>query len=129
MTETEPRDRGNQRAAAISRAMTTLHRERYGRGPNTVRTVIGHDHVICFLEDVYTPGERTLIDAGELEPVMEMRRAFQRAMKEPFTDAIEEIMGRTVRAFLSQTHIEPDISCEIFVLEPDGDQTAPEGVG
>jgi hypothetical protein len=38
-------------------------------------------------------------------------------------------MGRTVRAFLSQTHIEPDISCEIFVLEPDGDQTAPEGVG
>ena len=114
-------------AAAISNEMTKLHRERYGRGPNSVRTVVGHDHVICFLEDLYTPAERTLLAAGETGPVVEMRLAFQRAMEQSFTELVETITGRKVRAFLSQTHIEPDISCEIFVLEPDG--AAPEGIG
>ena len=119
---------GNHGAAAISNAMTKLHRERYGRGPNSVRTVVGHDHVICFLEDIYTPAEQTLLEAGEAEAVVEMRLAFQRAMQSPFTEMVESITGRKVRAFLSQTHIDPDISCEIFVLEPSGD-AVPEGVG
>ena len=114
-------------AAAISNEMSKLHRERYGRGPTSVRTVVGHDHVICFLEDLYTPAERTLLAAGETAPVIEMRLAFQRAMEQSFTELVETITGRKVRAFLSQTHIEPDISCEIFVLEPDG--AAPEGIG
>jgi uncharacterized protein YbcI len=70
-----------------------------------------------------------LIDAGEVEPVIEMRLAFQRAMKPTFTELVEEITGRKVRAFLSQVHVDPDISCEIFVLEPNGDQPASEGVG
>ena len=119
---------GNHGATAISNAMTKLHRERYGRGPNSVRTVVGHDHVICFLEDIYTPAEQTLLEAGEAGAVIEMRLAFQRAMQSPFTEMVESITGRKVRAFLSQTHIDPDISCEIFVLEPSGD-AVPEGVG
>jgi uncharacterized protein YbcI len=119
------------RAAAqeISNAMTKLHRDHHGRGPDSVRTVIGHDHVITFLEDLYTPSERTLIDAGETEAVTQSRLAFQRAMKGPFVQTVEQATGRKVRAFLSQTHIDPDISAEIFVLEPNGNGQAPEGVG
>jgi len=109
--------------------MTRLHREHYGRGPDSVRTVVGHDHVITFLEDLYTPAERTLIDAGETEAVTQSRLAFQRAMKGPFVKTVEEATGRKVRAFLSQTHIDPDISAEIFVLAPNGSDPAPEGVG
>lgn len=114
---TELGERG-PRATAISNAMTKLHREHYGRGPDTVRTILGEDHVICFLEDIYTPAERTLLDAGEIDAVHEARLAFQRAMETRFVHAIETATERTVRAFLSQTHIAPDISCEIFVLEP-----------
>ena len=40
---------------------------------------------------------------------------------------VESITGRKVRAFLSQTHIDPDISCEIFVLEPLGDRAPVDG--
>jgi uncharacterized protein YbcI len=116
-------------AKAISNAMTRLHREHYGRGPNTVRTVVGHDHVITFLEDIYTPAERTLIDAGETQAVTQSRLAFQRAMKGPFVQTVEQATGRKVRAFLSQNHIDPDISCEVFVLEPDSSDPAPEGIG
>ena len=124
---TEAGERG-PRSTAISNAMTSLHREHYGRGPNSVRTVVGHDHVISFLEEIYVPVERTLLAAGEIEAVRETRLAFQRAMKERFIEAVEQVMGRKVRAFLSQVHFDPDISCEIFVLEPSG-AAVPEGVG
>jgi uncharacterized protein YbcI len=117
------------RATAISNAITKLHREHFGRGPAGVRTVLGHDHVICFLEDIYTPVERTLLEAGETESVLQTRLAFQRAMEVRFVAAVEEVLGRKVRAFLSQVHIDPDISCEIFVLEPDQANPAPTGIG
>ena len=42
-----------------------------------------------------------------------------------FTEAVETATGRKVRAFLSQIHFDPDISCEIFVLEPDGSAEDP----
>jgi uncharacterized protein YbcI len=116
-------------STAISNGLSSLHREYFGRGPDTVRTVIGHDHVITFLENLYTPSERTLLAAGEVEAVVQSRLAFQRAMKARFIDCIEQATGRKVRAFLSQVHMEPDISAEIFVLERDLSDPAPEGVG
>jgi uncharacterized protein YbcI len=111
-----------RRADAISSAIARLHREYYGRGATKTRTVMHGDYVITFLEDIYTPVERTLIEAGDLETVQNTRNSFQRAMEERFTAAVEEVMGRQVTAFLSQVHFDPDLSVETFVLEPDGDE-------
>jgi uncharacterized protein YbcI len=116
-----------RRALAISNAITRLHREYYGRGATTTRTIIQRNYVITFLEDLYTPIERTLIDAGEHQTVKETRLAFQRAMETKFVGAVEEVMGRKVIAFLSQVHFSPDISQETFVLEPQAGDGAPEG--
>ena len=124
---TEAGERG-PRSTAISNAMTSLHREHYGRGPNSVRTVVGYDHIICFLENSFMPVERTLIDAGETAAVRETRLAFQRAMETRFVTTIEEISGRKVRAFLSTVSLNPDISVEVFVLERDSTEAAPEGL-
>jgi len=60
----EATDRGRQ-AASISNAITRLHREHYGRGATTARTIIQRNYVVCFLDDIYTPVERTLIAAAE----------------------------------------------------------------
>jgi uncharacterized protein YbcI len=108
--------------------MTKLHRDHYGRGPDTVRTVIGHDHAMCILEGINTTVERTLVEAGEVEAVRETRLAFQRAMEGRFTEAVEGILGRKVRAFMSQVTFDPDISVEVFVLERNGANPAPEGL-
>lgn len=116
-----------QRALAISNAITRLHREYYGRGATNTRTIIQSNYVVTFLDDIYTPIERTLIDAGEQDTVKITRLAFQRAMKDKFTDAVQEVMGRKVIAFLSQVHIDPDISAETFILEPSTSDGAPEG--
>jgi uncharacterized protein YbcI len=122
-------DQDGRAATAISNGISKLHRDHYGRGPTTVRTVVGHDHVITFLEDIYVAVERTLLDAGEIEAVRETRLAFQRAMERDFTELVEQATGRKVRAFLSQVHMDPDISCEVFVLERKNHDPAPEGIG
>jgi uncharacterized protein YbcI len=113
------RDRGKM-AAAVSNAISGLHRTHYGRGATRTRTVMGSDYVICFLEDVYTPVERTLIEAGRFDTVRETRNAFQDTMRERFSAAVEEAVGRRVIGFLSQVHVDPDLSIETFILEPDG---------
>jgi uncharacterized protein YbcI len=74
--------------------------------------------LIVFLEDIYTPAERTLIAAGDWDTVKQTRQAFQMAMEAPFRAAVEEIMGRPVIAFMSQVHLDPDMAAEIFVLAP-----------
>jgi uncharacterized protein YbcI len=119
-------DERRKQAQALSNAMTKLHRDYYGRGPGAVRTVIGHDHAMCILEDIYTPVERTLIDAGRFEAVRETRSAFQDTMQERFTSEVEQLVGRKVVGFLSQVHVDPDLAVETFILEPDGGPVPPE---
>ena len=105
-----------------------MHRSQYGRGPTRTRTVLGSDYVICFLEDVYTTVERTLINAGRFDTVRETRNAFQETMREAFCDAVEKALGRKVIGFLSQVHVNPDLSIETFILAPDStDEAAAEG--
>ena len=111
-------DRG-QMASAVSNAIAGLHRTNYGRGPKRTRTVMGSDYVIVFLEDVYTPVERTLIEAGRFDVIRDTRNAFQDTMREAFSRAVEEVVGRKVIGFLSQVHVDPDLSIETFILEPD----------
>jgi len=112
-------DRGRQ-AIEISNAMTHVHRDQFGRGAGSVKTVISRDFVVTFLEDIYTPMENTLIDGGNAQVVRDTRLEFQRMMRDRFITIIEETTGRTVRAFLSQNHVGPDIAAEVFLLEPEG---------
>jgi uncharacterized protein YbcI len=114
---TEVSDRGRQ-TSTISNAITRLHREHYGRGATTVRTIIERNYVVCFLEDIYTPVERTLIDAGRRDQVKETRNIFQDAMGPLFREAVEDATGRKVVAFMSQVSFDPDMAAEVFVLEP-----------
>jgi uncharacterized protein YbcI len=121
---------GRGRASAeISKVIAGIHREHYGRGAGRVRTVMGEDFIICFLEDIYTPLERTLIDAGRFPAVQESREAFQDTMRPTFVSEVERITERKVIAFLSQVHMEPDLAIETFVLEPSSDGGQPEQDG
>jgi uncharacterized protein YbcI len=116
---TSDRDPGKT-AAAVSNAIAGIHRTHYGRGPTRTRTVMGSDYVICFLEDGYTTVERTLIEGGRFDAVRETRTALQDTMRPEFTKAVEDTVGRKVIGFLSQVHVDPDLSIETFILEPDG---------
>jgi uncharacterized protein YbcI len=100
----------------ISREMTRLHAEYYGRGPTRVKTYITEDLVAVALEETFTRAEKTLVERGEMEAIQNIRRRFQQQMKEDFTAIVEQATGRKVRAFLSETNLEVDVSMEIFLL-------------
>jgi uncharacterized protein YbcI len=113
--------------AQISTGLVQLHSRFYGKGPTKAKTHLVNDTVISILRGGFTTVERTLIDQGNVDPVYEMRRSFQRVMEEQFTAVVEEATGRKVIAYMSQIHQSPDLAVEIFVLEPVGDPVAVDG--
>jgi uncharacterized protein YbcI len=83
----EARLGGGHLLAAISNRMVRILRERYGRGPMKAKTYALDDLIIVVMRG-----------SG-------------------FTDAIEELTGRNVVAFLSQAHVDPDLTMEIFFVD------------
>jgi uncharacterized protein YbcI len=70
------------------------------------------------LENTLTPSERRMVDLGEHQRVRDIRTFFQHATEPDFIEAVEQITGRTVRAFVSGTDTEHDVSSEVFYLRP-----------
>jgi uncharacterized protein YbcI len=82
------------------------------------KTFLVDSTVVCLLEGGFTIVERTLIDTGRDQIVRDLRHNFQLAMREQYTQVVEERLGRKVVAYLSQVHTDPDVAVELFMLEP-----------
>ncbi len=108
---------GGELLAAISTRIVAMLREHYGRGPMKAKTYALDDLIVCVLRNGHTPIEHTMMSEGEPDKVLDMRRDFQRMMGRRYRETIEELTGRKVVAFLSQTHIDPDITMEIFFVD------------
>jgi uncharacterized protein YbcI len=117
---TEPARMPGLARTEISTAMVRLFSEYYGRGPTKARTYINDDIVAVVLEETFTRAEQTLVERGEVEAIQHVRRRFQQQMRDEFTAVVEQSTGRKVRAFLSQTSLDPDISVELFLLAEEG---------
>jgi uncharacterized protein YbcI len=116
--DSEPRPlQGGQLLAEITNRIVALMREHYGRGPIRAKTYVLDNLVVCALSDGFTAIERTMMEGGEPERVLEMRRDFQRMMKARYSEMIEELTGRSVLAFLSQAHVDPDLTVEMFLMD------------
>ncbi len=108
----------------ISNAAVALHREYFGRGPGAAKTHISDNLVVCVLTDVFTPLERTLIDAGQEERVRETRAIHRAATEDVYKVRMEDVLGREVEAHMSSIHVDPDVAVDIFVLVEE-DPTVP----
>ena len=65
----------------------------------------------------FTPLEQTIMDRGHPDRIVDMRHEFQNMMHQGFTETIERLTERKVLAFLSQAHVDPDITIEIFFVD------------
>jgi uncharacterized protein YbcI len=110
-------------SSTISREIVRLHARMYGRGPTMAKTFVRDEYVLCILEDVFTPAERTLIDAGQADQVHATRAAFGNAVRKEFVDIVEAATERRVRAFVSRIHVEPELAAELFLLDVEGEGT------
>ena len=110
--------------ARISTGAVQLFRKYTGRGPSKAHTTVNDEVVFVVLRETLTTGERTLIAAGEEEQVLSVRRAYQQAMRRELTELVEEEVGRSVAGVVSFDSVDPEVSCEVFVL--DGSKPAPD---
>src|SRR5437763_1148875 len=109
---------GGHLLSAISTGIVKLMREHYGRGPIKAKTYALDDIVVCVLRGSgYTPLEQTIIETGDGGRVVAMREDFQAVMASRYKQMIERLTGRNVVAFLSQAHVDPDITMEIFFVD------------
>jgi uncharacterized protein YbcI len=109
---------GGQLLAAISNRIVAILRDHYGRGPMKAKTYALDDLIVVVMRGSgFTPLEKTIMDSGQPDRVVEMRHEFQHMMTARFTETIEQLTGRKVLAFLSQAHVEPDLTMEIFFID------------
>ncbi len=111
---------GDELLAAVTEAMVGFHRRYHHRDPVTAKTMLlGDDLLACVLSGVYTDVEKTMIEIQRGTIVQETRNEFQNAMQDRFINAIEDLSGRRVLAFISNHHVGPDIEIELFFLVPE----------
>src|SRR5947209_658847 len=91
---------GGKLLSEITNRIVSLMREHYGRGPIKAKTYVLDNLVVCVLGDGFTPIEKTMMEGGEPERVLDMRRDFQRMMKDRYSEMIEDLTGRKVLAFM-----------------------------
>lgn len=109
---------GGKLLAAISTRFVAILREHYGRGPMRAKTYALDDIIVVVMRGSgFTPLEQTIMNSGEPDRVVAMREDFQRVMASRYRGTIRELTGRNVVAFLSQAHVEPDITIEIFFID------------
>jgi uncharacterized protein YbcI len=112
------RAQGGRLATAISNKVVRVMSEYTGRGPTRARTYLQDDLVTVLVQDTLTRGERSLVEAGRAEVVMNMRKEFQDTMQRDLVAGVQELTGREVVAFFSANHIGPDAALESFLLAP-----------
>jgi uncharacterized protein YbcI len=109
---------GGRLLAAISTSIVSILREHYGRGPMKAKTYALDDIIVVVMRGSgFTALEQTIMDSGEPQRIVDLREDFQRMMAVRYKNVIEELTGRQVVAFLSQAHVEPDITMEIFFID------------
>ena len=120
---TSPQDAKTSGAllTALSNAVVRIVREYTGRGPTQARASIRDDVAIVMMQETLLKAEHSLIKDSKGALVVEMRRSFQQTMRQELSAAVERITERKVIAFMSDSHLEPDYSIEVFVLAPESD--------
>jgi uncharacterized protein YbcI len=108
---------GGRLLSEITNRIVAFMREHYGRGPIKAKTYVLDNLIVCVLSDGFTAIERTMVEGGQPDRVLAMRRDFQQLMKARYSEMIQELTGRKVLAFLSQAHIEPDLTIEMFLMD------------
>ena len=103
---------------AISDEIVSLLHRYTGRGPTEARTYVHDNLIVCLLGDSLTKAEQSLVTGGHYASVLDTRSLFQRTMRADYTEAVERLSGRTVIAFMSQNHLDPNYGLEAYVLLP-----------
>jgi uncharacterized protein YbcI len=106
-----------EQLAEISNMIVSVYADYLGRGPTKARTFATDGVVTCLLEDTLTRAEQSLIKSGREAAVLEVRNSLQETMREELVKAMERLTEQRVKAMISGTQLDPDVSTQVFVLD------------
>lgn len=104
-------------AAAISQEIVQLLKELLGRGPTMSRTHVLDDCVLVLMREGHTTTEATMATAGRQRDVAQQRVDLSDAIRQRLVDVVEQHVGRRVVGFMTGSQQDPDLLCQVFVLE------------
>jgi uncharacterized protein YbcI len=104
----------------VTNAVVNALRVHAGKGPTRAKTYYrGDDVVVVVIDDWMTPAERTLLNLGREELVIESRRSLHSLISDSVRDPLRELTPRRVVATRQELHLETDHAIVVFDLEPD----------
>jgi len=109
---------------AVAEKVTSLERSFYGRGPRNVKVSVSDDDPISLVVlsiDSLTVADVVLHERGYSDAVLRHHEALHEATKQEFLDAVEEIVGSPVSAYLAQVHPTTGYAVRVFVFSDLGD--------
>jgi uncharacterized protein YbcI len=101
----------------LANGVVAWYQERFGRGPTRAKAYLNSDYVLVVLGEVQSKAERTLVEQGDAESVVHLRRAIKEAHKNALCELVTELTGRPVRVMLSDHNAELDTSAMVFLFE------------
>jgi uncharacterized protein YbcI len=108
---------GGELNAAITKALVKIHGSHLGRGPANASTFYHDNVLVTLMHDVLNQAEKVLGQNGQHTSAIDWRETLQTALEPDFRAAVERITGRTVIAFISANHLDPDVAAEMFILD------------
>ena len=119
MSPEEEQLQGGRLLVAVADGVVRLLRDFAGKGPTTCKAHwAGPDILVVMLRGGYTTAEQTLFEGGHGQAVRESRIKLQDTLEARMSAMIEELTGRKVVAFMNASHQDPDLTAELFVLDP-----------
>jgi uncharacterized protein YbcI len=119
---------GDELLTAVSDAMVEFHERYFERGPVIARALLlGDELLACVLADVSSDAEKAMLELQGTTVLQEQRSPFQEELQHRFIAAVERLSGRGVQAFISNSHVDPDVEIELFMLKPARDFTGERG--
>jgi uncharacterized protein YbcI len=123
MARTTTKSPQGEQLAEISNMVVAVYADYLGRGPTKARTYATDGVVTCLLEDTLTRAEQSLIRSGRESAVLEVRNSLQATMREELVKAMERLTEQRVKAMISGTQLDPDVTTQVFVLDESGRAT------
>src|ERR1700748_1058397 len=104
---------GEALLSAVTAEMVAMHERYHHRVPASAKTQLLEDDLIAVvMGGVYSDVEKTMIELPRSTLVQETPSAFQDAMQKRFIESVQRLSGREVLAFISNSHVGPDLEIE-----------------
>lgn len=104
---------------AVAEKITSLERAFYGRGPRNVQVSVSDDEPVSLVVlsiDTLTVADAVLGERGYQDAVIKHHEALHDATRQDFLEAVENIVGETVTAYLAQVHPATGYAVRVFVF-------------